>query len=132
MRKIILRFGIVMLIIAEAGVVCYPMSVKKEPMPKELIAKSVFGKKGTELGEFENLFSLAIKGNYLFVADSGNSRIQVLEIKSDGNLTPKFSFGKRGKGKGEFIYPFGLVTKDNYLYVADTGNNRIQGLEIKY
>lgn len=41
----------------------------------------VFGKKGERLGEFYFPTDLAIKDNYLYVADWGNFRIQVLEIK---------------------------------------------------
>jgi 6-phosphogluconolactonase (cycloisomerase 2 family) len=47
-----------------------------------LIPKFSFGKEGRNLGEF--LFgsmSLAVKRNNLYVADWGNSRIQVLEIR---------------------------------------------------
>jgi len=46
-----------------------------------LFPKFSFGKEGKGLGEFIYPFTLAIKDNYLFVADSGNSRIQILEIK---------------------------------------------------
>ncbi len=41
-----------------------------------------FGKKGKALGEFGNyLTALSVVGNYLYVSDPGNDRIQVLEIK---------------------------------------------------
>ncbi len=105
---------------------------KKQLEPKKLVPKFTFGKQGKELGEFENLFNLAIKDNHLFVADSGNSRIQVLTVNFDGNLSAKFTFGKEGKNPGEFGYITSLVIKDSYLYVVDANNNRIQILEIKY
>lgn len=106
----------------------------------DLMPKFSFGKGGKELGEFGLMpsFSIAVKNNYLFVADSGNARVQTLEIQPDGNLVPKFAFGQEGQGLGEFgrypdSFPIGnvpgainLCVKDDYLFVADSGNNRIQ------
>ena len=43
--------------------------------------KSSFGKRGKDLGEIDTPNDLTIKDNHLYVADSGNNRIQVLEIK---------------------------------------------------
>ena len=100
--------------------------------PKEL--KSLVPK--IEFTELKQPLGLAIKDNYLFVADSANSRIQVLKIGSNGNLSPQLSFGKAGKGLGEFggelnYFTF-LIIKNYYLYISDTANNRIQTLELKY
>lgn len=46
-----------------------------------LTPKFLFGKRGEGLGEFDIPNDLVIKGNYLYVSDAGNDRIQVLEIK---------------------------------------------------
>ena len=92
-----------------------------------------FGKRYKELKVlYTTQQGLAVKRNYLYVADSGNHRIQVFKINPDGNLSPKFSFGKKGDGSGEFSAPVGLAIKGNFIYVGDTGNSRIQVLEIKY
>jgi len=97
----------------------------------KLMFKYAFGKQGVALGEFNRPVGLAVKENHLYIADSGNNRIQILKINPDGSLIAESAFGKEGKGLGEFMYPLGLVIKDNLLYVADTGNSRIQVLEIK-
>jgi DNA-binding beta-propeller fold protein YncE len=60
--------------------------------------------------------------DHMFVADTGNNRIQVFEdISFDGK------FGTAGTGDGQFNAPSDVTVDANgYVYVADTGNNRIQ------
>ena len=64
----------------------------------------------------------------VFVADTGNHRIQVFHP----NGTFIFAFGSEGSGEGEFLSPRGIdVTKStninrSKIVVADTGNHRIQ------
>jgi DNA-binding beta-propeller fold protein YncE len=67
----------------------------------------------------------------VWVADSGNNRIQ--RIDSKGRFLARFGRnggdGTRGLGNGEFSDPRGLATDvHGSLYVADHGNNRIQKL----
>lgn len=100
-------------------------------MPKRLVAKFIFGNQGNGLGEFNRPTDVAVKDDFLFVADSGNSRIQVFKINPNASLVPISSFGKEGKGLGEFKYPSSFAERENYLFVADAGNNRIQVLEIR-
>ena len=59
----------------------------------------------------------------IFIADSGNYRIQVL----NKDLTYSHSFGKEGSSPEQFNYPCD-VTFDNegYLYVADCNNHCIK------
>jgi len=114
MRRINLGLLVVVVLLIAIGVIMsYFKSIKKELSPKKIIAKSTFGKEGRGLGEFISPGGVAIKGDYLFVADLGNSRIQVLKINPDGSLFPKFSFGKEGKGLGEFESPISLAVKRN-------------------
>ena len=64
----------------------------------------------------------------VFVADTGNHRIQVFHA----NGTFIFAFGSEGSGEGNFSSPRGIdVTKSSpisrsKIVVADTGNHRIQ------
>ncbi len=96
-----------------------------------LIATSTFGKRGKDIGEFEkSVTSMTAHNDHLFVADSGNDRIQVLWINSDGGLFPKSVFGKEGNRSGEFQGSLGIAIKDDYLFVADSKNNHIQVLRI--
>ncbi|MFH1711179.1 MAG: NHL repeat-containing protein [Nanoarchaeota archaeon] len=86
---------------------------------------SEIGSFGTGEGEFK--FPLGIDtdelGN-LYVADSGNHRIQ----KFDKNGTFNLSFGDFGKGHGQFMYPYSLSVDNvyNLIYVADPYNKNFQ------
>ena len=61
--------------------------------------------------------------NKVYVMDSGNYRIQVL----NSDLTFFSTFGKRGSGMGKFNSPCGITCDSTgNVYVADTKNNRIQ------
>lgn len=60
---------------------------------------------------------------YVYVADSGNNRIQ--KFDSRGNYITQW--GGPGSGEGEFKDPTDVaVDSKGYIYVADSGNNRIQ------
>lgn len=64
----------------------------------------------------------------VYVADTGNHRIQIFEYESDGtSVTYKGEFGYYGDGEGQFRLPEDVVVgPDAVVYVADTGNHRIQ------
>ena len=63
----------------------------------------------------------------MFVADSGNNRIQVFDRR-----TCKFirSFGKEGTGDCKFVKPYEMVIVDDHLYVCDYGNGCVQVLKL--
>jgi sugar lactone lactonase YvrE len=79
---------------------------------------------GTGNGVFVNPDGVAVDGNgNVFVADSGNDRIQKLD-KSSTFLT---TWGSTGSGTGGFRNPLGVaVDRSGNVFVADSGNNRIQ------
>jgi uncharacterized protein (TIGR03663 family) len=58
----------------------------------------------------------------LYVADSGNHRIQLFD--SDGNFL--HTWGSFGTEPGQFHEPWGIAVDENYVYVADTWNHRVQ------
>jgi len=83
-----------------------------------------WGKPGKEEGQLNAPKGLAVgpDGN-LYVADSGNHRVQVFDRQ--GHFVR--GWGQPGSGPGEFQEPWGLaVAQDGTVYVADTWNHRVQ------
>ncbi len=92
--------------------------------------QSQFGTSGSEEGELHSPAGLAVLNyagaDYIFVADSGNDRVQIFDAA--GGF--QGGFGVSGSGEGEFSGPSGIaVTDDLTVYVADSGNNRVQALD---
>lgn len=78
------------------------------------------GTAGTSPGEFNNPSGLIVSHGVLYVADSGNNRLQIY----DGVWRV---LGGPGSAPGKFSNPSGLSFGwDDDLYVADTGNHRVQ------
>jgi fibronectin type 3 domain-containing protein len=82
-----------------------------------------FGDKGERISQFKNPTGIAVdKKGRIYVADSGNNRIQI--FRSNGDFLRVF--GKKGAGRGKFDNPTDLdIDKRDRLYVLDSGNNRI-------
>lgn len=78
---------------------------------------------GSGPGEFDNPFDLGFYNGYLFVADNGNDRIQVLE--TDGTFVEEFS--DPGTGSGQFPSPW-------EIFVDPLGNRYVTNYErvLKY
>jgi uncharacterized protein (TIGR03663 family) len=90
----------------------------------ETDAVSVVGSNGSGNGQFITPRNMAFgpDGN-IYVADSGNHRIQVLD--RDGNFIR--AWGSEGSGPGQLSEPWGIAVAPNgRVYVADTWNHRIQ------
>ena len=100
-----------------------------------------FGDEGNGEGEFRSPSAIALDTgrDLLYIADSGNDRIQIIDV--DGNCGSDElandvcfvdEFGTSGNGEGEFDNPLGLVldSGSQYLYIADTNNNRIQIIDV--
>jgi DNA-binding beta-propeller fold protein YncE len=68
-------------------------------------------------------------GEFLYVADMMNDRVQVLRAK-DGEFV-KF-IGERGQKRMQFKHPLGLALSEDgkWLYVSDFGNDRVQMLKV--
>ena len=77
---------------------------------------------------------LAVGGDRLFVADSGNHR--VLECTRAGRVLRQFGTGAADfiDGEGElaaFRHPHGLALARESLYVADTGNHALRRINLR-
>jgi DNA-binding beta-propeller fold protein YncE len=66
--------------------------------------------------------SVAVFGDEIFVADTGNERIQVFGL--DGAF--RRAFGGTGTAPGQLLEPVGIaVGPDGRVYIADSGNARV-------
>src|SRR3989339_511702 len=65
---------------------------------------------------------VATDGTYIYVVDTGNTRI-VKRLASD--LSYVAQIGSSGSGDDQFSVPNGIATDGTYIYIADTFNNRI-------
>lgn len=78
---------------------------------------------------------ITIAGSQLFVADSMNHSIRMIDINSGEVTTLAGSGGHRGSVDGigsnaRFGFPIGIATDGKNLYVADAGNNIIRKINI--
>ena len=74
-------------------------------------------------GECERPLGVAVSGGLLYVADRGNSRVQVFNTETREFVC---AIGQYGKGSGEFKSPHGVAVSGGLLYVADCDNSRVQ------
>ena len=94
-------------------------------------ATVVGGTNGTALGQFNGPLHLNIGIRGLYVADTGNNRVQGFDLSSDGE-TDDFELEAstvRFAVSSGLNHPAGVASVNNLtndmFYVADTGNNRV-------
>ncbi|MCC6407814.1 MAG: NHL repeat-containing protein [Planctomycetes bacterium] len=85
------------------------------------------GRRGAAPGEFNTPRGICIAGDEgrekLYVADSRNDRVQVLDLQGK----PQVMIGSRGTGDGQFLAPLDVaVDARGNVYVADSDNHRVQ------
>jgi uncharacterized protein (TIGR03663 family) len=90
----------------------------------ETDALTLWGSNGSGDGQFITPRSLAIgPDGSIYVADSGNHRVQVFD--QEGNFLLKW--GSEGIEPGQFNEPWGIaIGADGTVFVADTWNHRVQ------
>ena len=91
-----------------------------------------WGHFGSELGQFNFGSSLnptqppgggiAVYGNYVYVADSGNDRIERFNLEGGEAL----EWGSYGTGGGQFSYPRGVAANATEVLVTDDDNHRVE------
>lgn len=82
---------------------------------------SYFGSFGTNDGQFNVPVSICSDGQYLFIADYQNHRIQKFTLA--GEFVSKI--GSLGNGNDQFNYPHCIRYYNGKIYIADYYNNRI-------
>ncbi len=65
---------------------------------------------------------IAVAGSYVYVADSGNNRIQRFNLSGGEPLV----WGTKGAGPGQFSYPRGVAANAGEVLVSDDDNHRIE------
>lgn len=87
--------------------------------------QGVLGGPGTGEGEFNAPLKITFDSDlHFYIADTGNSRIQVV---NQDFQSMKGIFGTSGSGDGQFNNPSAMTADGaENTYVVDTGNNRIQ------
>lgn len=89
---------------------------------------STFGSAGSGNGQFSTPTGIALDaaGN-VWVADSGNKRVQKFTTSDGVTYTYAYKFGSSGSGNGEFNAISGIAfSPGGDLYVVDRGNYRVQ------
>jgi len=91
-----------------------------------------WGHFGRELGEFNFGSSqnytqppgggIAVAGNYVYVADSGNDRIERFNLEGKEAM----QWGTYGNGPGQFSYPRALTANEHEVIVSDNDNHRLE------
>jgi len=92
---------------------------------------------GTTLGtsHFREPQGLFIRDNRIYICDSGNNRILLIEVNEKGEhvLASSFSSVIIDGEESPFNYPMDIFeNKDGSIYIADTNNNRVLMLDSEW
>ena len=80
---------------------------------------------------FNNPEGIAISGDMLYVADTGNHRIRAVNLTSGIVSTIAGSTSGHQDGtSARFNVPTGIAVSGNTLYVVDKGNHRIRAIDL--
>jgi DNA-binding beta-propeller fold protein YncE len=88
----------------------------------------MWSKAGTGDGELNRPLGLAVDAqNYIYVADTGNNRVQKFDL--NGRFVAKW--GSAGTGDGQMMGPVSVaVNNKGSVFVVELENNRIQEFKI--
>jgi hypothetical protein len=97
----------------------------------DFIPDEVSGTNGAALGQFNGAMHLSANNRALYVADTGNNRVQVFSHVEGGEGHSPVPFNPRVALSGELglNHPKAIAAVNDLLeeklYIADTGNNRV-------
>ncbi|MDR0503041.1 MAG: hypothetical protein LBH16_06935 [Treponema sp.] len=85
-----------------------------------------------EVGNFREPQGLFIRDNRIYVCDSGNNRILLIEVQENGEhkVVKTVSSVVIDGEESSFNYPMDIFEcRDGFLYITDTNNNRVLKLD---
>ena len=93
---------------------------------------TAWGHRGSALGQFKFGSSqdytkppgggIAVAGTHVYVADSGNDRIERFDLEGGEAM----QWGSFGNGAGQFSYPRGVAANEGEVIVSDDDNHRLE------
>jgi tripartite motif-containing protein 71 len=93
---------------------------------------TAWGARGSALGDFNFGSSqipsqppgggIAVSGEHVYVADSGNDRVERFNLEGGEAL----AWGTYGSGPGQFSYPRGVAANEQEVIVTDDDNHRVE------
>jgi tripartite motif-containing protein 71 len=93
---------------------------------------TAWGARGSALGDFSFGSSqnptqppgggIAVSGNHVYVADSGNDRVERFNLEGGEAL----AWGTHGSAPGQLSYPRGVAANESEVIVSDDNNHRIE------
>jgi len=88
---------------------------------------AVWGEQGTEPGQLRYPYDLLLDGDYVYVAEFGNHRVQ--KFTRDGRFVA--AWGVQGRRPGELYQPWALVMdSQRRIHILDTYNHRVQRIRM--
>jgi sugar lactone lactonase YvrE len=88
-------------------------------------AYNVFGSGGASLGQYQSPLNVSVDVAHLYIADTGNNRIQKIERKTSSSVLQISSTLNQPAGVSVADDPV-----EERLYIANTGNNRVLILKL--
>ncbi|MFN8592209.1 MAG: 6-bladed beta-propeller [Thermomicrobiales bacterium] len=92
--------------------------------PNSYGLNTTIGAAGSGNGQFRGPVAIAVDNAHLFVADSGNTRIQKFRLDTNQFVV---AWGSEGGGSDQFNTLSGITLNGATVYTADSGAGRIQG-----
>ncbi len=93
----------------------------EEYKKKNILDEGIIYDKSKILGELKNPKAIYVGATYIYVADTENNRVEILDLEGNGVR----DFGYRGLVPGTFITPEGITKSGEKIIVSDSSTHRV-------